>query len=355
MARRTTLKDVAAYAGVSYQTVSKVINRQIQVSKETQERIMEAVDALGYRPDQVARSMRLQRTCLIGYSWAPASPDQVNPILDRFLQSMVQVAESAGYHLLTFPYQAGEAALDGYRELISTNRVDGFVISSVEYADPRAAFLLKQNFPFVAFGRSNPEMDFPFVDIDGADGMRQVVEHLLEQGHQRICALGWPADSRVGQNRLDGLLAALAARGLNLPPASLLRGQGTYQFGYQAAQTLLERPPAQRPTAIIAFNDAMAVGAMNAVQQRGLQVGQDIAITGFDDAPMVQYLTPPLTSVRQPIWEVGQRTLQLLLDILDEKTPAERQALIAPQLIIRSSSLTVEPYKTPPAPVLQEV
>jgi len=132
MAKRITLKHVAARAGVSYQTVSKVINKKAQVSKETEERIWEAINALGYRPNQLARSLRAQRSCLIGYSWAPSPPDQANPILDLFLQSMVHAAEARGYHLLCFPHRVGVDRVDGYRELIDSQRVDGFVVSGVE-------------------------------------------------------------------------------------------------------------------------------------------------------------------------------------------------------------------------------
>ena len=166
-----TLKAVAAHAGVSYQTVSKVLNGQLQVSKETHQRIMEAVNELGYRPNQMARNMRAKRSYMIGYSWAQVPAGQVNHILDQFLTSMVLEAEAAGYHLLPFPFRDGEQAqVETYRELIDTGRVDGFVLSSVNYNDPRIPFLLERKFPFVAFGRSNPELDFPSVEVDNPDG-----------------------------------------------------------------------------------------------------------------------------------------------------------------------------------------
>jgi DNA-binding LacI/PurR family transcriptional regulator len=338
MAKRVTLKEVAAHARVSYQTVSKVLNKQAQVSKLTEDRIWQSIRALGYRPNLIARSLRSQRSHLIGYSWAPTPPDQVNPILDQFLQSMVQVAQTSGYHLLAFPYRQGDEWVDIYRDLIDTNRVDGFVISSIDYDDPRIMFLQEQKFPFVAFGRSNPEWDFPYVDVDGAQGMRMVAEHLVSLGHCRIAILTWPESSRVGQNRMEGLMGFFKQAGLVIPSEWILRGEGNFQFGLQASRFFLDLPPDKRPTAIIAFNDDMAVGAIHAAQQKGLRVGEDLAITGFDDAPMVQYLTPPLTTVRQPIWEVGQCVVSMLADILD-KTPSENdQVLLPPKLVIRSSS-----------------
>jgi DNA-binding LacI/PurR family transcriptional regulator len=338
MSRRVTLKEVAVHAGVSYQTVSKVLNHQTQVSKETEQRIWNSVRALGYRPNLIARSLRSQRSNMIGYSWEPTPPDQANPILDMFMQSMATAAENANYHLLAFPHRPGNAWINAYRELIDTNRVDGFVLSSVEFNDPRVQFLQEREFPFVAFGRSNPEWEFAYVDVDGGAGMRMVAEHLIQQGHRRFGVLAWPEESRVGQNRIEGLESALAEAGLPLSGQLLSRGEGVFQFGRQAAQPWLELPKENRPTAIVALNDAMAIGAMRAAQECGLQVGVDLAVTGFDDAPMVQYLNPPLTSVRQPTWEVGQRVMQLLLAQLEGNTPEERQVLLAPRLIVRTSS-----------------
>jgi DNA-binding LacI/PurR family transcriptional regulator len=168
--------------------------------------------------------------------------------------------------------------------------------------------------------------------------MRMVAEHLIQQGHRRFGVLAWPEASRVGQNRMEGLQAALEKAGLSLSEQLLSRGEGIFQFGWQATQPWLELPEEQRPTAIIALNDAMAIGAMRAIQDCGLQVGVDLAVTGFDDAPMVQYLNPPLTSVRQPTREVGQKVMELLLAQLEGKKPENRQVLLAPRLIVRTSS-----------------
>ena len=338
MSRRVTLKEVAALAGVSYQTVSKVLNQQIQVSKETERRIFQAVDSLGYRPNQLARSMRSQRSHLIGYSWAPTPPDQVNPILDQFLQSMAQAAESAGYHLLAFPYHKGEQWVDAYRDLVDTKRVDGFVLSSVEFDDPRIRFLQERDFPFVAFGRSNPGWDFPFVDVDGGAGMRMVAGHLAALGCRHIAVLAWPEGSRVGQNRLEGLLSGLEEARIPAEQVRVSRGEGNYQFGLECSRSWLELPQTQRPDAIVAFNDMMATGAMQAAREKGLQVGRDLAVTGFDDVPMVQYLSPPLTSVRQPIWEVGLQVMSNLLKLLDGIPLDGARLLLQPRLVVRESS-----------------
>ena len=338
MARQVTLKQVASHAGVSYQTVSKVINHQVQVSKETENRIWSSVRELGYRPNLIARSLRAKRSYMIGYSWEPNPPDKENNILDQFIQSMATVAGNAGYHMLAFPHRPGNEWISGYRELMDTNRVDAFVLYSVEFDDPRVKLLQEYNFPFVAFGRSKPGWDFPYVDVDGTAGMRMVVKHLLAQGYRRIAVLAWPEDSRVGRNRMDGIMAELSDQGISLPAEFISRGEGIYPFGREATMRWLDLPVDQRPNAIVAFNDLMAVGAMRAIQDKGLQVGKDLAVTGFDDMPLAQYINPSLTSVRQPIWEVGQRVMSILLDLLEEKQPEQEQVLVEPVLIVRESS-----------------
>ncbi len=338
MASKATLKQVAAHARVSYQTVSKVLNKQAQVSKETEKRIHEAVRELGYRPNQIARNMRAKRSHMIGYSWAQTSPDQVNHILDQFLTSMVQEAEAAGYHLLPFPFREGDGLVDAYRELIDTGRVDGFVLSSVNYNDPRIAFLLEREFPFVAFGRSNPELDFPYVDVDGFDGLCQAMQYLISRGHQRIASIGWPESSRVGNERLRGYFEAMQAAGLKVCSEWIERGEGTFEFGREAASHLFALPASDRPTAIVTLNDTQAIGALHAARDHGLEVGRDIAIVGFDDAPMSQYLFPAMTTVRQPIHEAGRKCVEILVALMRGEQPSQRHTLLAPQFIVRESA-----------------
>lgn len=338
MSSRVTLKHVALKAGVSFQTVSKVLNGKAKVTPELQERIFRIARELGYQPDLSARNLRMRRSKQIGYSWRPIPADQANPLLDRFLQSILEAAESAGYHILCFSYQEGDKNLQQYRELIDANQVDAFVLSGVEYDDVRVALLRKESFPFAAFGRSNPDWSFPYVDLDGAAGMRLLVQHLVARGHRSIAAIAFPENSRVGQNRMEGLSQALADSGLFIAPELLKRGEGTSLFGRTAATQLLQLPEQRRPSAIIAFNDAVAIGAMQAAHAQGLVVGRDLAITGFDDTPMVKYLTPPLTSVRQPVEQIGAHLIKILVGILENHPEKENPLLLAPELIVRESS-----------------
>ena len=338
-----TLKDVAERAGVSYQTVSKVLRKEKRVTPETLKRIEKAVAELDYRPNVAARSLRTRTTRLIGYSWNPTKLNEINPILEQFLNSVVNAAATLGYRLLLFPYDVGQDWLSSYQELILSNHVDAFILSEVEYEDPRVAHLQEMKASFVAFGHCDAPAPFSYVDVDNRQGGRMVTEHLLAQGHRKIAALAWPETSRIGAERLAGYREALHKAGIEVDPATVVRGAGTYQSGYDCASHLLDLPVERRPTAFVTMVDTMAIGAVHAAQQRGLRIGPDIGITGFDDTPIIQHLKPSLTSVRQPIAKVGEALVELLSGILQGDTPADSHVLLAPSLSVRESSLRHKP------------
>jgi DNA-binding LacI/PurR family transcriptional regulator len=336
---RVTLKDVAARAGVSYQTVSKVINGQGTVGRETEELIWQVVAELGYRTNVTARSLRKQATGLIGYTWMPMPPDRANPILDRFLTGSMQAAEAVGYHLMLFPSPSSDEQVHVYRQLIHSGRVDGFIVASTNYDDPRIKLLMELNFPFVAFGRANPEWDFCYVDVDGRAGVRAATEHLLGQGHRAVAVIAWPGSSRVGTSRLAGYQDAMDAAGIEVRPHWVARGESSFADGYKMMQELLALSPAERPTAVVAIDDNLATGAMRAAQDAGIAVGPELGITGFDDTPGVQHLSPSLTSVRQPILEVAQTLVPMLFQLIDGRQPEPDKVILEPRLIVRASSL----------------
>lgn len=336
---RVTLKDVAARAGVSYQTVSKVINGQGSVGRDTEELIWRVVEELGYRTNVTARSLRKQSTGLIGYTWMPMAPDRVNPILDRFLTGSMQAAEAVGCHLLLFPSPASDEQVSVYRQLIHSGRVDGFIVASTNYDDPRIHLLMELNFPFVAFGRANPEWDFCYVDVDGRAGVRAATEHLLAQGHRAIASIAWPGASRVGTSRFAGYQDAMTAAGIEVRPQWVARAESSFQEGYRVTRELLSLPAGERPTAVVALDDNLATGAMRAAADAGLAVGAEFGVTGFDDTPGVQHFSPPLTSLRQPIWEVAQTIVPMLFQLIAGGRPQPDKIILEPKLIVRGSSL----------------
>lgn len=220
-----------------------------------------------------------------------------------------------------------------------TNRVDGLILSATNLNDPRIRYLIEEGFPFVAFGRANPEWDFCWVDVDGTAGLRQAVEHLIAGGHRRIACLAWPESSLTGQHRLAGYTQAMATAGLDVDPAWVVRVlENDFAGANSATRRLLALGEAQRPTAIVCLSDLMAVGALNAALDAGLEVGRDLAVTGFDDAPIALYARPPLTSIRQPVAVVAELAVQMLLSLIRGEAPDERQVLLESQLIVRAST-----------------
>lgn len=339
----STIHEVAKAAGVSIATVSYVLNGSRRVSDKTRQRVLEATHRLGYRPNITARNLQASETRLLGYSWRPSPPDQFNPILDRFLQATAEAAERHGYRILTFPTGTvdDEAAL--YEDLIRVGQVDGFVLSNTNLDDVRIRRLMDLGFRFVAFGRSNPSLDFPWVDIDGTEGIRLVTEHLIGQGHQRIACLAWPEESLTGHYRLAGYLDAMGSHGLPLDPDWSVPGENTHVDAYARTQLMLTLPAGRRPTAIVAMSDLMAVGAINAIWDAGLRPGCDVAVTGFDDAPIARFLRPSLTSLHQPLAEVGERLVTMLVDLCQGRPVPEPHVILSPQLVIRESSVRCTP------------
>lgn len=332
-----TIKDVAKEAGVSIATVSYVLNKKDTfVSKDTRRQVLEAIERIGYTPNVTARNLKSSQTRLIGYAWHEVPYDQVNPVLDRFTYHLAQAAEAAGYHILTFTYPT-EQPLPVYDELIRTQRVDAFVLAGTVRDDERIRFLLDAEFPFVSFGRSNLDWDFPWVDTDGETGVREATEYLISLGHTRIAMAAWPEESISGSFRVQGYQDALHHANIPFQTDYLIRGEHSEQAGRDALAFWCEMPLDEQPTAIVAITDLVAIGIMNEAERRGLVVGRDLSVMGYDDVPMSQYLRPALTTVQQPILEIGQALIHSLENTLRQVEQSHPHLLIPPRLVVRDS------------------
>jgi DNA-binding LacI/PurR family transcriptional regulator len=333
-----TIKDVAREAGVSIATVSYVLNHKTEsISEDTCRQVLEAAERIGYTPNITARNLRYSRAGLIGYAWHDLPEDQVNPVLDRFAYYLARNTEAAGYHLLTFTHPPHDP-LPVYDDLIRSGRVDAFVLAGTNANDPRIPFLLDQNFPFVSFGRSNPEWDFPWIDTDGQYGVREAVNHLLDWGHRRIAMIAWREEDVVSQFRVAGYVDALRAAGLPLRPDYVVRGEHGEPLGRAAIEQWFSLPEAERPTAIVAVSDLEAISAMSEAQRRGIVVGEELSIIGFDDVPLSQYLRPALTTLQQAIPQIGQALIEMLETLLSRREPPARHKVVTPKLILRASA-----------------
>ncbi|WP_329554424.1 LacI family DNA-binding transcriptional regulator [Streptomyces sp. NBC_00696] len=333
---QVTLAMVAARAGVSPQTVSNAINSPAMLRPETLERVSRVIEEMGYRPSRAAQTLRTRSSRLIGYGVQPGPAS--SPVLDRFLHALSQAADEAGYRILLFAAPPGLPSLDGYEELLDQHEVDGFVLSGTEHGDPRQAWLAKRDVPFVGFGRMwSGRQIGDWVDVDGASGTDAAVEHLVSLGHRRIAFLGWErGSSAAGDDRAEGWLRAMRRHGL---PTRGRRAQSVNEI--DAARTAVRPLLDGGATAVIAASDMLALGCYQTLRERGAAPGRDVAVVGFDDSPTAGLLFPALTSVAQPLEEVGRECVRLLLARIGTPDAAPERLLLEPSLVVRDSAQAV--------------
>ncbi len=334
MSSRTTIKDVSRASGVSVSTVSNALNAPEKVAPETRRRVIETADQLGYRPNRAASALPKGRTFTIGYC-IPAGRDGF--ALDTFLHQVTERASDAGMDILLFTPHRGQSETDSYREIMRRGAVDGFVLSGTVHDDERVRILLGAGIPIVTFGRTDLADGHSWVDVDGRAGTRAAVKHLVDQGHSRIALIAWPEGSLSGDDRAAGYAQGLNMAGLELDPGVVVRTETGLAAGRKAASHLLDTVPP--PTAIATVQDVLAAGVIAELHSRGLRPGRDVAVTGFDDSPPAVYSTPGITSVRQPIEEIGRRIVEFLVNHLEDDEPIRRSDLIEPELVVRDSSL----------------
>jgi DNA-binding LacI/PurR family transcriptional regulator len=331
-----TIRDVAAYADVSISTVSYVINNNPLIKPATRQRVRNAILDLGYHPNTTARNLKSSQSRMIGYAWHIAEdPLRRNPLLDRFLYEIAQHSEANGYHILTF-MQPTQQGIKSYESLINTNRVDGFILSDVAYDDLRVRKLLALKVPFAAYGKSDDALDFPYVEVDGNYGIQLAVEHLISKGHERIAFISYLPGLRFGDQRTEGFFEAMHRAGISIVNEWVVHSSNTLEQAFEATRRILAGKP--RPTAIVCANDIMAFGAKQCIESLDLEVGTDVALTGYDDTTIAEMMG--LTSVRQPITQVAHAVIDMLFAGINNKRPANDHILLKPSLIVRASSAT---------------
>lgn len=341
MSEAPTLESVARHAGVSRQTVSNALNAPDRLAPDTLARVRAAIDELGYSPHAAARSLRLRSTGMLGYCIEPAVPGRLTPVLDRFLHALTDSANEREHRVILVTAESVEHELELYEDLLRRRAVDGFVLSHTSHADPRPAWLSQRGIPFVSFGRPWDVPDSAlatgdWVDVDGRSGTERAVEHLVSTGRTRIAYLGWPQGSAVGEDRRGGWLAALQRAGLQ--PAASEESVDDPESAQQAARRLLDAHPDERPDALVCASDTLALGAYHALAERGLVIGSDVAVVGFDDAPIAAYLSPGLTTLRQPLEAVGRSCVELLVGRITGTRASSARVLLEPDLIVRPST-----------------
>jgi DNA-binding LacI/PurR family transcriptional regulator len=329
IARRAVMSDVAKLAGVSHQTVSRVINGSEQVREETRERVLAAMRMLDYRPNPVARALVTGRSNTIGVVsfdttlYGPAST----------LFGIERAAHEEGY----FTSIVSLKSLDRPSVLTAVDRlrgqaVDGILVIAPQVTAVHAVAHLPADVALVAV-EAGPDDEVPVVAVDQFAGAAAATRHLLELGHRTVWHIAGPGDWQESRQRIAGWRHALEAAGAEqLAP---LAGDWSARAGYELGQRLMAEPDV---TAVFVANDQMALGLLRVLHETGRNVPGDVSIVGFDDVPEAAYFTPPLTTVRQDFMEMGRRSLHLLLGEIDNGTRSTTRDIVPPELIVRAST-----------------
>ena len=301
-----TIDDVAAQAGVSTATVSRVLSGANPTRPATRARVLAAVLALDYRPSGVARSLKLRTTRTIGL----LVTDILNPYYPEIVRAVEDAAREIGFSVLLCNGAEDPVREAAYLELLAERRVDGILIAASRLTDRHARWLLRSPIPIVIVNSDSPGGSLPSVRSDNASGGRLATEHVLDLGHRDLAYLGGPASDDAEQERLEGVRLALRVAGIHADLLRIATGDGHVAGGMRAASELFATHPGV--TAIVCYNDLSAIGAVRAARAAGRRVPEDVSIVGFDDIEQAQWVDPPLTTIRQHTAEMGRRAIAAL-------------------------------------------
>jgi DNA-binding LacI/PurR family transcriptional regulator len=334
MNKPATIKDIAKQLNVSISTVSRAMRNAPDVNIETRKAVMALSEELNYQPNKLALSLKQKQTHTIGV---------IAPNLDYILATMIrgidEVALEAGYTVMVC--QSNESF---GREIVNTRRlldslVDGFIISVSSETKVFDHFkkILEKQIPMVVFDRVPPELKAPCVRIDNMDGGFQATEHLLEQGYKRIAILAGPKNLGISNSRLEGYLLALKKHKVKPDPDLIIHCDFNQHYAYLATQELLSMR--KRPDAIFTISDRMAIGAMLAIKEKGLKMPHDIGLVGFNNEPVANLVTPTISSVEQPAFELGKIAAKLFIETVHNNGDMSSvEEVLKTKLIVRESS-----------------
>lgn len=328
-----TINDVAKKAGVSITTVSYVITGKRFVSEDLQARVRQAMKETGYRPNNLARSLRVGKTDTIGL----IIPDSSNLFFAEISRNIEDIGFKNGYAVFLCNSDDQLAKQAEYLDVLISKQVDGIVFISVSNDKPILDRLIEANIPFIIVDRYEFDVMADVVLIDNLAGGFAAVEHLASIGHKKIACITGPSSANPSADRFQGFVKGMQAYGLPIPEDYIQTGDFRFRSGETATEHLLALP--QPPTAIFVCNDMMAIGALRAIQQHGLCVPEDISIVGFDNIPIVEALTPALTTVSQPIKEIASRAMEILFSRMQgEMRELYKREVLIPKLILRDST-----------------
>jgi DNA-binding LacI/PurR family transcriptional regulator len=337
LAKRVTSMDVASKAGVSRTTVSFVLNNVegMQISEDTQKRVHEAAEALGYVPDAAAQALASGRSKTIGLFLARRSNVIASDMyLTQVMETLVHEVNRYGMRLLLEVVENYENR-ESYLKLVRSNSIDGVLYSGPLMEDHALSFLVDHGIPTVLMGNL-PNMPYPSVDVDNCAAAKLAVKHLIQLGHSRIaCITNAGPTYSAAASRLQGYRTALVEAGFPFSMDLVRYGDFDPESGYQQMSSLLAAN--QGISAIFIASDMVALGAMLAIREHGLEIPRDIALVGFDDVPVAKYIEPGLTTIQLPMRELARSACEMLVGLIRGERLQNRQILLDAQLVVRRS------------------
>lgn len=335
---KITIKDIAKKAGVSIATVSYVINKSRPVSPDLAGRVQAAIDEIGYYPDVNARSLKSKRTCTIGL----IVPDNANPFFAEIAKGVEDAGFEAGFSVLLCNSNAMMERELAYINLLASKRVDGVIFAPTTSSIQPVKRIVDLGIPVAVFYRETGGLDIDSIRIDNVDASYRATRYLIDLGHREIACIRPLSMETPSGRRVDGFQRAMQEAGLSLSTELMPHGNNRISGGEAAVRQLLES--GKRFSAIFSTNDAMAIGAMRALQDAGRRIPGDVSVIGFDDITLARYYEPPLTTIAQPKQEAGTLAVQCILERVEKKHIAgPREFILETTLIERRSTA---PYST---------
>jgi LacI family transcriptional regulator len=326
------IRDVAKRAGVSAITVSRAMNNSGAVNPATRERISKAIEELHYVPNTLARSFRSKQTCLI----ALVLSDITNPFWTTVARGIEDIAEKNGFHVILCNSDENPEKEANYINVLLQRRVDGIIIAPTITDKNRFLMLKRHALPCVLLDRRVDGFKCDTIVSDGREGARKMTEHLLRLGYRRIAVVAGPPTISTAQDRVEGYCQAFKENRVPIDESLIVRDTYRENSGYESVKKLLKQE--QRPEAIFAGNNFIAVGALHAIRELGLRIPEDVALAGFDDIPQGSLISPALTVVSQPAYEMGVSAAESLLSRLSGKYRGKpREIVFNTSIIIRES------------------
>jgi len=327
----TTIKDVAKLAGVHPSTVSRVINDDPRISEKTKKKILLIVNKLRYTPNAIARGLKTKRTFTLGI----LIPDITNPFFAEIARGVEDAANKNNFNVILCNTDDKLKKERTYLEILRGKRVDGLILGTAHIKDKSILELEKKKFPYMLVSRNIEGLNKNCIIVDDVEGGMRATEYLIKLGHRRIAHITGPLKTRSALNRLKGY--KLALKKYKIECRDELVGEGDFRIkgGYQVMKRFLKLT--EPPTAIFAANDLLALGAMQAVQKIKYHIPEDFCIIGFDDISLASFVHPPLTTIRQPMLEMGALAVKMLIKIIEEGEFNQRKIMLRSKLIVRES------------------